>query len=1465
MSKTFLTFFVCFFFFFVLLRQTNAAPTDPVSIPDAALRAAIETKLGKNAGDTITESDMNGMTGEFKVNNMSVSDLTGLEHATRITEFKIQNNRGEITDISPVEDLTQLAILSIHNYKIASRDPPAALSDISPVTKLIGLEELRLDHGIIVDISPVADLTNLRTLNFQRNNIVDISPLAKLTRLKYLNLRQNKLTSLGTSLSNLTALTELWLDGNNALSNISVVKNFTNLETLHLEATSITSNDLSAVLPSLSKLKWLYIAFTAISDLSVLGKLPVALTEVLDLQALTSDYNRGWTLARGDGQGRGWLLTDLSPLVSLMNAGNVITMNTRQVDLTWNYALDYESLYTHIPALIAAGISDVKYTTGVPVLARVSAENHVGGPRTRHTFVVRATNSTLDYGDIYINDRFAKVPVTWRVTAPDGTVSEESVLTGDDGLSSWTITLGDVDEQHTIEAIVPANTRAAAEGPSHPELRVTFTATATTLSTTGVSDGGGGPSPLATQSFIFNEVCNAPDDTNDWIELKNLCSVPLRLSDWQILLMTSEEHGPGEEIDVVSFPDVMLPVRSVLLITNTDPRETRLASGLNIGTGARQRGARHLYLVAERLKLPSTPYLLVLQRRAVQNGDPPATIEDVAGNYFRTVPAYHTEVYPLVNTSRPMAAAAPLTTFGVWQRQHLQHPGYLGVAWMPSGFHGGIGYDRDTEVSMSLGTPGYRRDPSPSQPVAHRLVFNEICNAEVDANDWLELKNICSADVRLTDWEISIVAREGTAADEDVDLVSFPDYTLPMGGVLLITNTDPKESVLADGLNIGTGARQRGARHLYLVAPEFKLPSTPYLLLLRHAREKNSTPAAIEDVAGNYFRNSIAEKTEVWPLADTQRPLPESVVPLTTEGPWERRDVYEPGYLAAAWTLSPSTGLGYDRHVLRENALGSPGYGAAGVFNPSLPDEVRFSEVMLETEGPRLRRWRVLPQWIEVYNTSEAPVNLEGYRLTIEARTAEVHQHVSFTLKSVWLPPKQTALLVTGSGRDSVPLLPDRIYDISEVHLGREGFFLKLTHPTGRVVDTCGNLDGDPDTKDPPRWALPACLTPQGHRVSLLRRFAAGDVMKGMEASGWQRTSDVSIAVTHYYGYPTDISTPGGLHQIVPGASPSVTLSISELMFTTGTRPRRPLPQWIELYNPSFVASVNLKGYQCIVETRQSGEPHQIVIDLEAIHVLPNATVLLVTGPGRNSGHFPENRIYNLPERHPRAFESLQQGHHLLSSDGFLLQLTDATGNVVDTVGNLDGYPLTEDSPAWELPMGETAEGARASLRRLYEKGVPLDGRQVEGWVPAAAVPPVTLTYYGDASDVGNPLYRMGGALPVVLSHFGAVRNAADVVVSWTTESSLDNAGFHLYRSEQRTGGFIRVNPRLIQGAGTTAERQTYTYAEQPPKADVAYYYQIQEVSYSGQQQVLATCRVKGHLSAEKKHLTTFGTLKTGK
>ena len=101
------------------------------------------------------------------------------------------------------------------------------------------------------------------------------------------------------------------------------------------------------------------------------------------------------------------------------------------------------------------------------------------------------------------------------------------------------------------------------------------------------------------------------------------------------------------------------------------------------------------------------------------------------------------------------------------------------------------------------------------------------------------------------------------------------------------------------------------------------------------------------------------------------------------------------------------------------------------------------------------------------------------------------------------------------------------------------------------------------------------------------------------------------------------------------------------------------------------------------------------------------------------------------------------------------------------------------------------------------------------------------------------------------------------VVIHWTTESELDNAGFNIYRSETRNGEFKQVNAQLIEGAGTTGERNTYKWVDTTAKPGVVYYYQIEDVSFAGERQALAINRLKGYVSAKDKLTTRWGELKT--
>ena len=119
--------------------------------------------------------------------------------------------------------------------------------------------------------------------------------------------------------------------------------------------------------------------------------------------------------------------------------------------------------------------------------------------------------------------------------------------------------------------------------------------------------------------------------------------------------------------------------------------------------------------------------------------------------------------------------------------------------------------------------------------------------------------------------------------------------------------------------------------------------------------------------------------------------------------------------------------------------------------------------------------------------------------------------------------------------------------------------------------------------------------------------------------------------------------------------------------------------------------------------------------------------------------------------------------------------------------------------------------------------------------------------------------------MPVKLSHFRAEHTDAGVVLKWTTESELDNAGFYIYRSEAKDGEFKAVNASMIQGAGTTSERHTYTWTDTTAKPNTLYYYQIEDISHAGVRKRLATVQLKGLVSVSGKLLTKWADLKDRK
>ena len=79
-----------------------ASPVE-VRIPDANLRAAVERELGKQAGETISSTEMEHMASLW-CGRCNIKDLTGLQFATGLEDLMLGGNA--ITDAAPLSSMS---------------------------------------------------------------------------------------------------------------------------------------------------------------------------------------------------------------------------------------------------------------------------------------------------------------------------------------------------------------------------------------------------------------------------------------------------------------------------------------------------------------------------------------------------------------------------------------------------------------------------------------------------------------------------------------------------------------------------------------------------------------------------------------------------------------------------------------------------------------------------------------------------------------------------------------------------------------------------------------------------------------------------------------------------------------------------------------------------------------------------------------------------------------------------------------------------------------------------------------------------------------------------------------------------------------------------------------------------------------------------------------------------------------
>ena len=314
-------------------------------------------------------------------------------------------------------------------------------------------------------------------------------------------------------------------------------------------------------------------------------------------------------------------------------------------------------------------------------------------------------------------------------------------------------------------------------------------------------------------------------------------------------------------------------------------------------------------------------------------------------------------------------------------------------------------------------------------------------------------------------------------------------------------------------------------------------------------------------------------------------------------------------------------------------------------------------------------------------------------------------------------------------------------------------------------------------------------------------------------------------------------------------------IAISEIMYATNADKS---PQWIELHNRSG-RKISLDGWEITIKNHPEDKSvlaTTLTFTLDVKILDRNQVLLLVTEQGPNSGigtakgDIPADSVVILKD-----LIGGTPGYRLLSQTAFKVTLTSAAATKTvrripsDIAGNLSAIP------EWKLPLIEGNQ--RSSIIREYDgnnaTGDPFDGTAADGWELTGKKNSryviQSATYYGHRSDHSTPGYRAPTPLPVELSKFRPERkkSSSEVVIRWITKSEVNNAGFHIKRSKSRNGEFKVI--AMIPGAGTTNEKQSYTYTDKTAKPNVIYYYQIECISVDGTRRTLCTTHLRGNLT----------------
>lgn len=237
-------------------------------------------------------------------------------------------NEGEKNIISEIplhiEKLSQLKVLFLSNY---SGEERGEMTDITPLEGLVNLQELHLENNHIKNIDSLSKLKNLKVLSLHNNVINNIDALGQLYNLETLYLGINQIQSI-ESLSQLINLQLLFLF-DNQIQSIKSLQPLINLKVLHL-----SNNHLQSVeyLQSLINLEVLHIGNNQIQSIESLRPLINLNTLILESNQIQSTESLSSLINLEKLDIENNLIENIESLVPLINLKSLNISNNPIID-----------------------------------------------------------------------------------------------------------------------------------------------------------------------------------------------------------------------------------------------------------------------------------------------------------------------------------------------------------------------------------------------------------------------------------------------------------------------------------------------------------------------------------------------------------------------------------------------------------------------------------------------------------------------------------------------------------------------------------------------------------------------------------------------------------------------------------------------------------------------------------------------------------------------------------------------------------------------------------------------------------------------------------------------------------------------------------------------------------------------------------------------------------------------------